>query len=209
MTSLHYSSFNIPLIKRPRNSDRMCTCSWPLASLCTCAHVTGVWGWLGTTWFLFLCYFRLCSISPLFKMSRKRPSSSVISITPKTAWKVYLLLLDNFRYFEKNKSRLMTSPCYLCIPPHLLKARILEPEKTAITIPHKHVYDMTPESQSSEVRVVQLLGNGSVIIFPQQWIHMQQYKNCWTCHFLCIPHHIKGKHTIISSQSFLFMLAIT
>jgi hypothetical protein len=39
-----------------------------------------------------------------------------------------------------------------------------------------------------EHRICLLLGNGSVNIFPWQWIHTQQQKNLWKRCFLCVPY---------------------
>jgi hypothetical protein len=35
--------------------------------------------------------------------------------------------------------------------------------------------------------------NGSINTFPQQRIHTQQHKDCWTGRFLCDPCHITRK----------------
>jgi hypothetical protein len=62
----------------------------------------------------------------------------------------------------------------LCIPhPLRLKAGIVEPEKIYLCI-----CMCTP---------LQLLGNGSVNMFPGN------KKNCWTRRFLCGPCQLKGK----------------
>jgi hypothetical protein len=42
-----------------------------------------------------------------------------------------------------------------------------------------------------------LLGNGVVKMVSQQWVHMQQQKNCWTQRFLYDPCHTKG---LLSAQ---------
>jgi hypothetical protein len=47
-----------------------------------------------------------------------------------------------------------------------------------------------------------LLGNGSVKMLPQQRIHTQRQKNCWTRRFLCGPCRIKGSRRLVVPSIF-------
>jgi hypothetical protein len=85
-----------------------------------------------------------------------------------------LSLCSLLSLFWRNQRNIMWSPCCLCVFHKLMKARIVEPEDTTITILYKHLCDMTPGRQNSAVREAPrrrpLLGNSLVIRSSNSWV---------------------------------------
>jgi hypothetical protein len=115
--------------------------------------------------------------------------------------------------FQNKESGIKIKACLcdyhaVCVSVHApINVRMPEPIFTKLGM-----YIMAPEPISTayfiNVYPLSLIGNGSVKTLPQQLIHTQQQKNCWTRRFLCGPYRIKGKEAISSSQNFLFNYAV-